>query len=179
MPTRVRPSIVPDHRQGFARWRALVFVAAATVSFIVISLGMTAYLGFSHKEYVDTETVPISAAERFGRFKLPPSAADVRAQSRGTPLSGELMLTFKIPRADLDAFLATTELSDGLRPDRAVERQIASLTDKHWWWSPLRPTNDSRTFLAARSTPDHFLQLLLIDTTRPDTLTLYLHASSR
>jgi hypothetical protein len=187
MPSRVRPSIIPEYRQGFRRWRALVFMAAATTLFVVIALAITAYFGFSRNDYVDTESVPPAAAERFGRFILPPGAADFRAQTRGTPLSGELMARFRFPASQLPALLSSTELSGDPRPDRTIERQLASVSDRRWWWSPLRPANDSRTFLAAGWRSDTFTQLLLIDTTpRPPgsaqsepTYTAYLYASNR
>lgn len=179
MARRIRPSIIPEHKTGFARWRALVFVTAATLLFVLSTLSLTAYLGFAHRKWVDTEDVPLPAAERFGRFKLPPGASGFRAQARGTPLAGELMLSFKMPPGDLDGFLASGEFDVPLRADRRIEQRLASATDRRWWWRPYRTEGDRRTFLAGETGDGGLLKMLLIDTTRPDELAVYLYATNR
>lgn len=179
MPRRVRPSIIPEYKTGFSRWRALVFVAGATVLFVVATLALTAYLGFAFRVWVDTEDVPVLAAERFGRFKLPPDASEFRAQARGTPLAGELMVSVRLPPEQLESFLTSCGIVGPLKADRRIEQRLASATDRRWWWRAYRDEGDRRQYLAAELQEDGLLKLLLVDTTRTEYVTVYLYVTNR
>jgi hypothetical protein len=174
---KLRTPPTPRKPTEFRDWRTLVFASAATVFFIVVCLGITAYLTATHRGEIDTDDVPTAAAERFGRFRLPPTATDFRAQARGGPLAGELMLRFRLPPADLQQFLASTPIPPAagpLTPDRKLLARITPHSDRPWW----KP-QAARTFLAAQHDSEQLLFKLLIDTSDPAGCLVYIYASNR
>lgn len=179
MARRIRPSIIPEHKTGFARWRALVFVIAATLLFVLSTLSLTAYLGFTYRNWVDTDDVSVTAAERFGRFELPPGSRGFRAQARGTPLAGELMARFQLPAQTLEAFLSRAGFSSPLKADRRIEQRLASATDRRWWWLAARDEGERRQYLAGEVHQEGLLKLIVVDVTRPDEPVIYLYATNR
>lgn len=208
-----------------------MFAVSAVVLFVIVALGLTAYLGFTARAVIDTEDVSIASAERFGRFELPASTAGLRLRARGSPLEGDLFAKFTIDPGDLQKLLDSTPMRTPLRPDPRLAARAASMADKPWWnppapamtptraatptretaspmpdaTSPTRdvasPTRDaaSPTRDTASSTPDvappgrlpvpvplaglhaerGYTLLLVLDTSDPARVTVYLHATNR
>lgn len=185
---RARPIPIPKVPRGFPLWRAAIFSGVALMLFLILTLGLTAYLAFDSPASVDTEEVSVASAERFGRFTLPPDAQGLRLQTRGTPLGGELFARFQIPTASLPLFVGTTPITDPLRPDRKLALRAATLSDKPWWKARdliatptpgQSATRPHRPFLAAIHQDDHHLLLIIADTADPATSTVYLYATNR
>lgn len=172
-----------------------MFSVAAVVLFVIVALGLTAYLGFTSRVSIDTEEVTIGSAERFGRFEMPASATRVRLRARGSPLEGDLFARFTIDPVDLPRLIDSTPLRTPLRADPRLAARAASLADKPWWTPPMPSTRAAAaTRNVDRGTPSRptaappltglhtergFTLLLVLDTSDPAKITVYLHATNR
>jgi len=129
-----------------------------------------------------TSTASISDIEEFGRLTMPSSAQNVRAYVDPGGLDALVVLTFKLPKSDLDSFLVnagyTSELlpvDDGL-PGAAYflgfSQYLQGWPNDAEWEGLL--TDPTRTLLGQDVSEPGFHRSLLVDGTDSEVYTVYL-----
>jgi len=129
-----------------------------------------------------TPTVPIADVEKWGRLSMPSSAQDVRAYVDPGGLDSLVVLSFKLPKADLDSFLATAGYSSELQPVEdgmtAGAYFLGFSTRLQGWpsdaeWEGLL-SDPSRSLMGQAVDEPGFHRSLLVDETDPEVYTVYL-----
>jgi len=127
-------------------------------------------------------TVPISDVENWGRLSMPSSAQDVRAYVDPGGLDAIVVLTFKLPKADLESFLANAGYTGELQP---VEDELSAAafflgfsqylqgwpSDAEWEELVTDPT---LKLMGQDVDEDGFHRSVLVDETDPELYTVYL-----
>jgi len=127
-------------------------------------------------------TVPISEVEKWGRLTMPSSAQDVRAYVNTSGPDALLVITFKLPEADLSSFMADAGYTGQLQPVEGglpalahfigfSERLAGWPSDAEWEGLVGDPT---RILLGQELDEPGFHRSLLVDETDPDVVTIYL-----
>ena len=129
-----------------------------------------------------TPTVPIADIEKWGRLTMPSSAQDVRAYVNTSGPDALLVITFKLPEADLSSFMADAGYTGQLQPVEGglpalahfigfSERLAGWPSDAEWEGLVGDPT---RILLGQELDEPGFHRSLLVDETDPDVVTIYL-----
>jgi len=127
-------------------------------------------------------TAPISDIEKWGRLSMPSSAQDVRAYVDTGGLDSLVLLTFKLPKADLDSFLANAGYAAELQP---VQNELSAVahfigfaeklpgwpTDAEWEALVSDPT---RNLLGQQVSEPGFHRSVLVNETDAEVYTVYL-----
>ena len=127
-------------------------------------------------------SVPISDVEKWGRLTMPSSAQDVRAYVDPGGLDAIVVLSFKLPKADLDSFLASAGYEGELQP---VEDELSAAafflgfsqylqgwpSDAEWEELVTDPT---RNLMGQAVDEDGFHRSILVDETDPEQYTVFL-----
>ena len=129
-----------------------------------------------------TPTVPIADVEKWGRLSMPSSAQDIRAYVDPGGLDAIAVLTFKLPKLDLDSFLASAGYAGELRPV-GDELSAAAFflgfsqylqgwpSDAEWEGLVTDPT---RRLMGVAVDEPGFHRSILVDETDPELYTVYL-----
>jgi len=129
-----------------------------------------------------TTSIAIADVEKWGRLSMPSSAQDIRAYVNTSGPDALVVLTFKLPRADLDSFVSDAGYSGQLQPVGdglpAVAHFIGFSDRLPAWpsdaeWEGL--VGDATRVLRGQQVDEPgFHRSLLVDETDPYLVTIYL-----
>jgi len=127
-------------------------------------------------------TAPISDIEKWGRLSMPSSAQDIRAYVDTGGLDSLVVLTFKLPKADLDSFLVSAGYTSELLPVEAglpapayflgFSQYLQGWPSDAEWDAMI--ADPSRSILGQEGGEPGFHRSVLVDETDAEVYTVYL-----